>query len=78
MAKKFAVKMKVLILWESEIRAAAIALKLLAKAPKDASSEDIGKLARTALTACNAALYGADDENSLLILSKPDNIFTPV
>jgi len=63
--------MKLVVLWEDEIRTAA---KAIAHAHNlahsgTAAEGEVGEALRDALNACNAALHGADDESAALVLS---------
>lgn len=66
-------KVKVLVLWEEEIRVAAQALEQLdglLKANDDKLTEEVLAGIQDALIACDAALLGAQDESAALVLSR--------
>lgn len=68
---------KFLILWEHEVRAAAWAFADAHRLQDDdAASEDDRSMAiANALRLADAALHGANDDDAVLILAKPRDIF---
>jgi len=64
-------KVKVVILWEDEIRIAAKAMERLAEVQDSDPSEEVLRDAfNQAMKACYSALRGADEDGTCLVLSR--------
>ena len=66
-------KFELVILWESEVRAAAKAMVELVRIfdSGTATEAERGEALFTAFGACSAALSGADNDHACLVISRP-------
>jgi hypothetical protein len=65
---------RLVVLWEKELRLAAKALRALSEAPPETPEAEFGRRVKVAIEASAAALWGADDEGASLIISTPGEL----
>jgi hypothetical protein len=65
--------MKLIVVWEGELRIAAKAIKEFRLACADGNEDRINRTANVALQACGVALEGCEDESAAIVITRtPD------